>query len=42
MGTTFILWSFITTWVVGLVGIGLFAAALAGWITALRHERKRQ
>ena len=40
MGTTFIFWSLITSWVIGAVGVGLFAAALAGWITDIRHERK--
>jgi len=40
MGTTFIFWGLITSWVVLLVGIGLFAAALAGWLTEIRHERK--
>ena len=42
MGTTFIFWGLITSWVIFLVGIGLFVAALAGWITEIRHERKRR
>jgi hypothetical protein len=42
MGTTFIFWSLVTSWVIGVVGIGLFAAALAGWITEIRHERNRR
>ena len=41
MGTTFIFWGLITSWVIFLVGIGLFVAALAGWITEIRHERKQ-
>ena len=40
MGTTFIAWGLITSGVVFLVGVGLFIASLAGWITELRHERK--
>ena len=40
MGTTFVFWGLITSWVVFLVGIGLFVAALAGWLTEIRHERK--
>jgi hypothetical protein len=41
MGTTFIFWGLITSVVIFFVGIGLFIAALAGWITELRHERKQ-
>ena len=39
MGTTLIFWSFITSWVIFLVGVGLLTASLAGWIAELRHER---
>jgi len=42
MGTTFIFWGLITSWVIVAVGIALFAAALAGWITDLRHERNHR
>ncbi len=42
MGTTFMFWGLITSWVILLIGIGLFAAALAGWLTEIRHERKHQ
>jgi len=42
MGTTFVFWGVITSPVVFLVGVGLFAAALAGWITEIRHERKER
>ena len=38
MGVAFLFWGLITTWVVWLVGVVLFAAALAGWITEIRHE----
>jgi len=40
MGAAFLFWGLITMWVVLLVGIALFAASLAGWITELRHEYK--
>ena len=41
MGTAFIFWSVITSWVIFFIGVGLFAASLAGWISELRrHERK--
>ncbi len=41
MGTAFIFWSVITSWVIFFIGLGLFTAALAGWISELRrHERK--
>jgi hypothetical protein len=42
MGTTFIAWGLITSWVVILIGAGLFIAALAGWITEIWHERKQR
>jgi len=41
MGVTFFFWGLITSWVVVVVGAGLFTAALAGWITEIRHERRR-
>jgi hypothetical protein len=40
MGTTFIFWGFITSWIILLVGLAVFAASLAGWIKEIRHERK--
>jgi hypothetical protein len=39
MGTTFIFWGLITSWVILVVGIGLFAASLAGWIYEILRER---
>jgi hypothetical protein len=42
MGTTFAFWGLITSWVIFLVGVGLFAAAMAGWITELLHERNQR
>jgi hypothetical protein len=41
MGATFVFWGFITSWVILVVGVGLFAAALAGWISEIRYERKQ-
>ena len=40
MGTAFIFWGFITSWVILAIGVGLFVAALAGWITEIRRERR--
>lgn len=40
MGVAFLFWGLITSWVVLAVGAALFIAALAGWITDIRHERK--
>jgi hypothetical protein len=40
MGIAFVFWGLITTWVVWLVGVVLFIAALAGWITEIRHGYK--
>ena len=42
MGTALIFWGLITLWVILLAGVGLFIAALAGWISEIRHERKQQ
>jgi len=42
MGTAFIFWGVIASYVIVLIGLGLFAAALAGWITEIRHERKNR
>lgn len=39
LGTTFIFWGVITSWVIGAVGISLFIIALGGWIREIRHER---
>lgn len=39
MGTTFIFWGFITSWVISAVGAGLFVASLAGWIREILLER---
>jgi hypothetical protein len=40
MAVAFIFWGFVTSWVIILVGAALFIAALAGWITDIRNERK--
>ena len=39
MGTTFIFWGLITSWVIIAVGIALFTASLAGWIYEILRER---
>jgi hypothetical protein len=40
MGTTLVFWSLITSWVILVVGMGLVAASLAGWISEILHEHK--
>ncbi|HWA86056.1 MAG TPA: hypothetical protein VG710_07545 [Opitutus sp.] len=40
LGITFVFWGLITSWVVLVVGLVMFAGCLAGWISELRHERK--
>ena len=40
MGTTFIFWGLITSSVIVVVGLGLFAASLAGWIYEMLRERR--
>ena len=40
MGVAFLFWGLITSWVTFVVGLALFIAALAGWITEIRYERK--
>jgi len=40
MGVAFLFWGLITAWVVLAVGVVLFIAALAGWITEIRNEYK--
>jgi hypothetical protein len=42
MGTTFILWGLITSWIILAVGAALFAAALAGWIYEILRERTQR
>lgn len=40
LAITLLFWSLVTSRVIALVGIILFAAALAGWIREICHERK--
>lgn len=42
MGSTFMAWGLITSLVIFLVGLALFIASLAGWITELCYGRKSQ
>lgn len=41
LGAALVFWGIITSWVILLVGIGLFSVMLAGWIAAICHERKK-
>ena len=40
MGIAFLFWGLITSWVTIVVGLALFIASHAGWITEIRYERK--
>lgn len=40
LAVTFILWGLISSWVVLVIGLWLFAASLGGWVADIRHERK--
>ena len=37
-GLAFVFWGLLTTWVILVAGLVVFAIALAGWINILRHE----
>jgi len=37
LGITFLAWGLVTTWLITVIGLILFAVALAGWIGDLRH-----
>ncbi|HVW20229.1 MAG TPA: hypothetical protein VHC86_03360 [Opitutaceae bacterium] len=41
LAITFLLWGLIASRVVLVVGVGLFASSLAGWIKDIRNERGR-
>ncbi len=41
LGVTFLVWGLVTTLIITGVGVALFAAALAGWIRDIRHERTK-
>jgi hypothetical protein len=41
MGAAFIFWGIITSWLILLVGAGLFTVTLGGWIAEILHERKQ-
>ena len=41
LGITFLMWGLVTSFIISGVGVVLFAAALAGWIRDIRHERAK-
>lgn len=41
LGITFSLWGLVSSWVILVMGLGLLAASLSGWIKHIRHERNR-
>jgi len=42
LGVAFIFWGFVISLVMVAAGLGLFIAALAGWIREIRYERKHR
>jgi hypothetical protein len=42
LAITFLVWGLVTSLIITGVGFALFAAALAGWIRDIRHERARR
>lgn len=40
LAATLIVWGLISSLIISMVGIGLFAVSLTGWIGDIRHERK--
>ena len=41
VGITFLVWGLVTSLIITGVGLALFAAAMAGWIRDIRHERAK-
>lgn len=41
LGATFLLWGLASSLIISGVGVVLFALALAGWISNIRHERRQ-
>jgi hypothetical protein len=41
MGAALFFWGIITSWLILLVGAGLFTVTLGGWIAEILHERKQ-
>ncbi|HWH70418.1 MAG TPA: hypothetical protein VNT26_13610 [Candidatus Sulfotelmatobacter sp.] len=40
LGATFLAWGLISSLIISLIGLALFAIALGKWIGEIRHERK--
>jgi hypothetical protein len=40
LGVVCMLWGIVTTYLISLVGLGLFVIGISGWIGELRHERR--
>ena len=41
MGITFLLWGLVTSLIITGVGLVVFAGAISGWISEIRHERSK-
>jgi hypothetical protein len=40
LGATLLLWGLVSSYIITVIGLILFARALAGWIGDIRHERQ--
>lgn len=38
-GATLMAWGVVTSWIISVVGLLLFAAGAGGWISRMRHEQ---
>jgi hypothetical protein len=38
LGTVFLFWGSVTSWIVAAVGLILLAVSVAGWLGEIRHE----
>ncbi len=41
-GSTMLAWGFVTSWVISLVGVVIFAVGIGGWIERMRDEQSEQ
>ena len=38
-GSTLLAWGLVTSFIIALIGLAVFAVSLAGWIRDIRHEQ---
>jgi hypothetical protein len=39
LGATLLAWGVVTSWMISVVGMLLFAAGMGGWIAEMRHDQ---